>query len=54
MSDESHVDRSGILRHELTSFEAAVEDFQDSSQEWRRLFSELGPSSSCSSPPAAA
>ena len=29
-----------MLTSELASFEAAVEDFQDSSQEWRRLFSE--------------
>ena len=40
----------------LTTFEETVQDFQDSSQEWRRLFSELlrFVSSSCSSRPAAA
>ncbi len=32
---------SGHLAHRLITFEEAVEDFQDSSQEWRRLFSEL-------------
>jgi len=32
---------SGLFGHELESFQQAVEDFQDSSQEWRRLFSEL-------------
>ncbi len=32
---------SAYLRQELTSFEESVADFQDSSQEWRRLFSEL-------------
>ena len=31
----------GYLGHELGTFERTVEDFQDSSQEWRRLFSEL-------------
>jgi aquaporin Z len=29
------------LTHELESFEEAARDFQDPSQEWRRLFSEL-------------
>jgi aquaporin Z len=29
------------LTHELETFEQAVQDFQDPSQEWRRLFSEL-------------
>jgi aquaporin Z len=29
------------IRSQFDSFERAVEDFQDSSQEWRRLFSEL-------------
>jgi aquaporin Z len=32
---------AGRLRHRVVTFEEAVEDFQDSSQEWRRLFSEL-------------
>ena len=32
---------SGHLAHRLETFEEAIEDFQDSSQEWRRLFSEL-------------
>ena len=32
---------SGYVGHELESFEEAVEDFQDPSQEWRRLFAEL-------------
>src|SRR6476620_8895281 len=32
---------SGPIGHELATFEKAAEDFQDSSQEWRRLFSEL-------------
>ena len=32
---------TGYTGHQLASFDAAVEDFQDSSQEWRRLFSEL-------------
>ena len=32
---------TGYAGHELASFEEAVEDFQDPSQEWRRLFSEL-------------
>ncbi len=32
---------TGYTGHQLASFEASVEDFQDSSQEWRRLFSEL-------------
>ena len=31
----------GHVGHQLETFEEAVEDFQDSSQEWRRLFSEL-------------
>src|SRR6476469_9607402 len=33
--------RRTVLVHELETFEQAVEDFHDSSQEWRRLFSEL-------------
>jgi len=32
---------SGSVGHEVETFEEAVEDFQDASQEWRRLFSEL-------------
>ena len=32
---------SGYLGSQLETFEESVEDFQDSSQEWRRLFSEL-------------
>jgi aquaporin Z len=32
---------SGYLGSQLETFEASVQDFQDSSQEWRRLFSEL-------------
>jgi aquaporin Z len=32
---------SGYVGAEFGTFERAVEDFQDSSQEWRRLFSEL-------------
>ncbi len=33
--------RRTVLIHELDTFEQAAQDFQDSSQEWRRLFSEL-------------
>ena len=33
--------RRTVLVHELETFEQAAQDFQDSSQEWRRLFSEL-------------
>ena len=32
---------SGYLGSQLETFEESVQDFQDSSQEWRRLFSEL-------------
>lgn len=32
---------SGYAGHQLATFEESVEAFQDSSQEWRRLFSEL-------------
>ena len=32
---------TGPLAHELESFEEAAQNFQDPSQEWRRLFSEL-------------
>ena len=32
---------SGSVENRLESFEQAIEDFQDPSQEWRRLFSEL-------------
>jgi aquaporin Z len=32
---------TGSVGHRVETFEEAVEDFQDSSQEWRRLFSEL-------------
>jgi aquaporin Z len=32
---------SGYAAFQFDTFEQAVEDFQDSSQEWRRLFSEL-------------
>jgi aquaporin Z len=32
---------SGHIAQYLATFEAAIEDFQNSSQEWRRLFSEL-------------
>src|SRR6476620_6224581 len=32
---------SGHLAHRLAASEEAMEGFQDSSQEWRRLFSEL-------------
>ena len=32
---------TGYVGHQLASFDESVEDFQDSSQEWRRLFSEL-------------
>jgi len=32
---------SGYLGSQLATFEESVQDFQDSSQEWRRLFSEL-------------
>jgi aquaporin Z len=32
---------SNFVANEVQSFGAAIEDFQDSSQEWRRLFSEL-------------
>ena len=32
---------AGRVRHSVVTFEQAIEDFQDSSQEWRRLFSEL-------------
>src|SRR6476660_4245689 len=34
-------DPGGFFGRELTTFEESVEDFQDASQEWRRLFSEL-------------
>ena len=34
-------DTRGFFGRELTTFEENVQDFQDSSQEWRRLFSEL-------------
>ena len=34
-------DALGFFGHRLTTFEETVQDFQDSSQEWRRLFSEL-------------
>ena len=32
---------SGRIRQHVVTFEEAIEDFQDTSQEWRRLFSEL-------------
>jgi aquaporin Z len=32
---------SGHIAHHIVTFEQAIEDFADSSQEWRRLFSEL-------------
>ena len=32
---------AGRVRHSVVTFEQAIEDFKDSSQEWRRLFSEL-------------
>ena len=32
---------TGYLGSQLVSFEDSIEDFQDGSQEWRRLFSEL-------------
>jgi aquaporin Z len=32
---------SGYIEREFKEFDAAFDDFQDSSQEWRRLFSEL-------------
>ena len=32
---------SGHIAHRIETFEEAIEDFQDPSQEWRRLFSEL-------------
>ena len=42
MTNESVFDvSSSYINNELSSFQAAAEDFQDSSQEWRRLFSEL-------------
>jgi aquaporin Z len=42
MGNESLFDAAtGHLVQQLTTFEAAIEDFQDPSQEWRRLFSEL-------------
>jgi aquaporin Z len=42
MGNESLYDAAtGHLVQELTTFEAAIEDFRDPSQEWRRLFSEL-------------
>src|SRR6476660_3590184 len=34
-------DPGGFFGRELTTFEETVQDFQDASQEWRRLFSEL-------------
>ena len=41
-SDEALFDAaSGHIAHHLVTFEAAIEDFQDGSQEWRRLCSEL-------------
>jgi len=32
---------SGNIAHHIVTFEQAIEDFADASQEWRRLFSEL-------------
>ena len=32
---------TGYIERELKEFDASIEDFNDSSQEWRRLFSEL-------------
>ena len=32
---------SGYIEREFKEFDAAFEDFNDPSQEWRRLFSEL-------------
>jgi len=42
MTNESVFDvASSYVSNQLSSFQQSVEDFQDSSQEWRRLFSEL-------------
>jgi aquaporin Z len=42
MANESVFDvASSYVSTQLSSFQQSVEDFQDSSQEWRRLFSEL-------------
>jgi aquaporin Z len=41
MTVDKPMSSPGVLAHEVESFQRAVEDFQDSSQEWRRLFSEL-------------
>src|SRR5438477_5978617 len=42
MTSQSPFDvASNFVANEVQSFGAAIEDFQDSSQEWRRLFSEL-------------
>jgi aquaporin Z len=40
-SDSAFDAASGFIGHHVESFGQAVEDFQDSSQEWRRLVSEL-------------
>ena len=40
-SDSAFDAASRFIGHHVESFEQAIEDFQDSSQEWRRLFSEL-------------
>ena len=37
----SALDALGHFGRQLTTFEETVQDFQDSSQEWRRLFAEL-------------
>jgi aquaporin Z len=41
MTVDGSMSLPGAITHTVESFEKAVEDFQDSSQEWRRLFSEL-------------
>jgi aquaporin Z len=41
MTPDEEAPASSVLAHRLESFQEAIEDFQDSSQEWRRLCSEL-------------
>lgn len=41
MTPDQPMSPPGVLAHAVESLQESVEDFQDSSQEWRRLFSEL-------------
>lgn len=41
MTNDVFETATGVVSHQLATFQAAVEDFNDSSQEWRRLLSEL-------------